>query len=108
MKDFYRLAILPPQVQTRWCVQLVSRRLRRYLDGVADRHGVRLGLDGGATTLLTRQSVDAVPRTARALLEPLATDDLVVRARCVQVLPVGDDLELLTHLVDAGRGSAPG
>ena len=45
LKDFYRLAMMPPEFVDRWCVQLLSNRMRRYLDGVADpapRHVRRL------------------------------------------------------------------
>jgi hypothetical protein len=99
MKDYYRLAVLPEYVTTRWCVQLMSNRLRRYLDGVARNHGVRLGMIAGDVTTLTRGSIAAVPATARGSLTSWAAEDVVVSARCVDVLDVGAGLRLLTHLV---------
>lgn len=55
LKDFYRLANMPADFDDRWCVQLLSRRVRRYFDGVADRHGVRLGSGPASTRCWTRR-----------------------------------------------------
>lgn len=50
LKDFFRLAHLPASVSERWCVQVVSERLRRYLDGVQTNHGLRLRMSAGDVT----------------------------------------------------------
>jgi hypothetical protein len=44
-------------------VQVVSERLRRYLDRTAARRGVRLALTAGDTTVLGPDTVRALPRT---------------------------------------------
>lgn len=99
LKDFYRLAFMPAEFADRWCVQLLSRRMRRYLDSTAERYGVRLGATVGAATVLEPALVERLPGTARRELvrwdERLAT----VRAVCVAALPVGDDLLLVAHSV---------
>lgn len=43
LKDFYRLASMPAGFSQRWCVQLWSRRVNAYFDGVGDSHrfGIR-------------------------------------------------------------------
>src|SRR3954447_26190871 len=64
LKDFYRLATMPPEFSERLCVQLLSTRMCRYLDGVADRHHVRLGVTPGALTALDPTVVARLPGTA--------------------------------------------
>jgi hypothetical protein len=105
MKDYFRLAALPETVETRWCVQLRSARLRRYLDGVAENHGVRLVVPAGDTATLSAQSIAGVPATARNLIGAWASLPGIVRARCVNVLDVGAGLQLVTHEVAAAETS---
>ncbi len=106
LKDFYRLAQLPAQVTDRWCVQVISERMRRYLDGIADRYGVRLAMVAGETTVLEPQVHQVLPATAARLLAPWA-DGFAVTARCTDVLTAGTGLRLVVHHVDATTASQP-
>jgi hypothetical protein len=99
LKDFYRLAHMPADFTDRWCVQLLSARMRRYLDGVADRHGVRLGLDVGQTTDLESSAVRGLPSTAHKGLSRWLDDLPTVTARCVAAHRIGDGLRLVVHQV---------
>lgn len=97
LKDFYRLAHMPADLEHRWCVQLLSARMRVYLSGVADRHDVHLAPTAGETTTLDPATVRALPATAKSRL-PRWLDDLpTVTARCVSVHHVGTDLRLVVH-----------
>ncbi len=100
LKDLYRLAHMPSEFTERWSVQLLSSRMLRYLDGVADRHGVRFGLTPGSATVLETERVRALPNTAHKglgrWLEALPT----VQARCVAVHGIGADLRLAVHSVE--------
>jgi hypothetical protein len=104
LKDFYRLAHMPAGFDQRWAVQLLSKRVRRYLDGVADRHDVRLGLSAGEATFLSPARVRALPATAHKGLARWLEDLPIVEARCVATHPVGDDLLLVVHAVSRARG----
>lgn len=101
LKDFYRLAHMPTDFHQRWAAQLLSRRMRLYLDGVAERHEVRLGLSPGESTLLDPVRVGALPATAHRSLTRWLPVLPVVEARCVSAHPVGDDLLLVVHAVAA-------
>lgn len=103
LKDFYRLAHLPMHVSERWCVQVISERMRRYLDGVADRCGVRLAMTAGETTVLEPGIHGVLPATAARLVSPWVNSEAVT-ARCTDVLAAGAGLRLVLHRVDA---SAP-
>lgn len=52
LRDFYRLAYMPADFQERWCVQLLSPRVRNYFSGVADRYDVHLAWRPGQTITL--------------------------------------------------------
>jgi hypothetical protein len=99
LKDFYRLAHMPAQFTDRWCVQLLSGRMLRYLDGVADRHGVRFGLTAGQPTVLEPARVRALPATAHEGLARWLADLPTVEAHCVAVHQIGNDLRLVVHSV---------
>lgn len=110
LKDFYRLAHMPADFTERWCVQLVSPRAQRYLEGVGHRHGVHIAQHPGHTTVLEPTAVRGLPPTASRLLTrwTAAADTSAsalavtaadpVRARCVTSRQVGD-LTLLIHQV---------
>lgn len=100
LKDIYRLAHMPADFSDRWCVQLLSNRMIKYLDGVADRHGVRFGLRRGDTTLLEPGQVRALPSTAVKALARWQDDAVRVRAQCQVVHPIGSDLRLVVHAVE--------
>lgn len=101
LKDFYRLAHMPAQFSDRWCAQLLSGRMRRYLDGVAERHGVRLGLAVGEQTLLDPARIRALPATAHKGLARWLADLPTVKAHCVAIHPIGHDLQLVVHSVNS-------
>ena len=94
LKDLYRLAHMPAEFTDRWCVQLLSTRMRRYLDGVANRHGVRLGLSPGETTVLDPAAVRGLPATAHRVLARWLEDLPAVTGTCVAAHRIGDDLRL--------------
>jgi hypothetical protein len=100
IKDFYRLAALPAHVGDRLCVQVVSTRLRRYLDNSADRHRLTIGAHGGEMTAFTPDAIHGLPETARRVLGGWADVTWSVRATCTTVLPIGPNLRLLVHRVD--------
>ncbi|SEQ74504.1 hypothetical protein [Microlunatus flavus] len=99
LKDFYRLAHMPKQFTSLWCVQLLSERMRRYLDGVADRHGVRFGLAPGEETVLDPARVQALPATAHRGLARWQASLPTVEARCSAAHQIGKDLLLVVHSV---------
>lgn len=101
LKDFYRLAHLPASVEERWCVQVVSERLRRYLDGVETRHGVRLSMTAGDVTTLPQEIHQLLPRTAATILAPWALSPGAVFARCAHTLDAGAGMRLVVHSVRA-------
>lgn len=99
LKDFYRLAHMSAQFTDRWCVQLLSSRVMRYLDGVADRHGVRFGLKPGEPTVLEPARVRALPSTAHKGLARWMVDLPRVQADCLAAHLIGHDLRLVVHAV---------
>lgn len=105
LKDFYRLASMPAEFEDRICVQLLSRRVRRYFDSVTDRHGVAMASLAGERTLLDPQHVHGLPATALRSLSRWMPELPPVRAVCRQVEPVGDDLLLVCHDVEFGGRS---
>ena len=104
----YRLAHMPIDFSDRWCVQLLSNRMIRYLDRVADRHGVRLGLRPGEITVLDPRVVQGLPGTARKALERWQADTKTVRAVCQATHEIGNELRLVAHSVEpASAGPQP-
>lgn len=100
LKDFYRLAHMPSDFAQRWCVQLLSDRMVRYLDGIAERYGVRLGLTPGSRTVLEPAAVRGLPQTALGRLSRWVDDLPAVTARCVVVPRMSAGLRLVVHAVD--------
>lgn len=96
LKDFYRLAHMPADFDERWCVQLVSPRVQRYLAGVGDRLGVSIAQRAGQVTDLQADVVRGLPVTATRLLGRWLEDARPVQARCVGSYAVGE-LRLLVH-----------
>lgn len=99
LKDFYRLAHMPAPFTSLWCVELLSERMRRYLDGVADPHGVRFGLTPGQKTVLDPTLVRALPATAHKGLVRWEASLPTVEARCSAAHQIGSDLQLVVHPV---------
>jgi hypothetical protein len=97
MKDYYRVAVLPPDVQTRLTVLVSTARLRRYLGGVADRHGV--DVLAGQLKLIPAQ-VLALPPTALRILGEWART-VEVTAHALPVAKVDEDVWLQPYRVDA-------
>ena len=100
LKDFYRLATMPADFGQRWCVQLWSTRVNRYFDGVADRHGVALGLSPGQQTVLEPAAVRSLPATATGHLGRWMPDLPRVVGVCVAAEAVTSSLTLLAHQVN--------
>lgn len=100
LKDFYRLSSLPRTVEKRWCVQVISTRLGRYLDGVAERTGVRIAMKAGASTALDADAARSLPQTAQRVLGSFVEGGHTVRAACVDAHQIGGGLRLVTHLVE--------
>lgn len=101
LKDFYRVATMPPEFRQRWCVQLWSRRVGRYFEGVADRNVVQLATRVGQHTILDAAIVRGLPATATRALSHWMPELPQVTAVCTVATRVSDDLTLLAHLVDA-------
>ncbi|WP_205014194.1 hypothetical protein, partial [Nocardioides albidus] len=99
LKDYYRLATMPAEFTERWCVQLLSTRMQRYLSGVADRHRVTLGLRPGARTLLDPTAVAGLPGTAQKALARWKQALPSVSSTCTATQRVGPDLILVVHSV---------
>lgn len=99
LKDFYRLAHMPTDFDERWCVQLVSRRVQKYLDGVGDRYGVQIAAHPGQVTDLQAPAVRGLPATATGRLTRWLGDGRTVRATCVGAYEVGE-LLLMVHDVE--------
>ena len=96
LKDFYRLAYMPTDFEERWCVQLVSPRVQRYLTGVGDRLGVHIAQSPGHVTELHADVVRGLPATATRMLARWLDETQTIRARCVGSYSVGE-LRLLVH-----------
>lgn len=99
LKDFYRLAHMPSDFEKRWCVQLVSPRMQRYLSGVGDRAGVRIAEHPGQVTDLHADTVRGLPATATGILRRWLADEHTIHARCVGAYAVGE-LRLVVHDVE--------
>ena len=99
LKDFYRMAYMPFDFEERWCVQLVSRRVQRYLDGVGERHGVQIAAHAGHQTVLDATAVRGLPATATGRLTRWLDARETVLARCVGAYDVGE-LLLMVHDVE--------
>jgi hypothetical protein len=98
LRDFLRVAAVP--AQDRWVVQVVNRRLVRYLDGVCHRHGLHWPVRPGDVLELRPDVVATLPGTAvRAI--GAATAAGTVTARCALTRQVDDELTLYAHQVDA-------
>lgn len=106
LKDFYRLATMPSEFEDRWCIQLWSRRVNQYFEGVDERHGVRLGLRPGLRTDLSPTTVSALPKTATGALGRWMPDLPAVSAVCVAAERVSDDLQFVVHRVEPAGGAA--
>jgi len=108
IKDLYRLAHMPTDFANRWCVQLLSNRMLRYLDGVSDRRGVRIGLRPGDVTILEPDLSLHLPPTAAKAIARWQNDGLWVRAQCRVVHDIGNELRLVAHTVEpASAGPGP-
>lgn len=94
LKDFYRLAAYPGDVD-RVFVYVETAHLRRYMAGVATRHGVDLDTD--AVTLRPGE-VTALPSTATSIIGAQMTAQ--VTAQRLALLPVDDDLRLAVYRVN--------
>jgi hypothetical protein len=99
LKDFYRLAHMPTDFEQRWCVQLVSPRVQRYLSGVGDRLGVHVAQSPGHITELHADAVRRLPVTATGRLVRWLDNTPTIRARCVGSYTVGE-LHLVVHDVE--------
>ncbi len=99
LKDFYRLAHMPRDFDERWCVQLVSPRVQRYLNGVGDRYGVRIAEHPGHMTEMRVEAIRGLPATATGRLTRWLGDGGSIRARCVGAYEVGE-LRLMVHDVE--------
>ncbi|XVS61853.1 hypothetical protein ACQPYE_26640 [Actinosynnema sp. CA-299493] len=95
LKDFYRLAAYPGEVD-RVFVYVESDRLRRYMAGAARRYGVDLDTD---TVALTPAGVAGLPATALGIIGPDLVRHHVTATRLV-VVPVDDTLRLTVYHVD--------
>ena len=100
IKDFYRLAYMPPEFAERWAVQLVTPRFDRYISNFQERYGIRLAMHPGHTTILEPAAVRALPATATRILDRWIGEPHTVRANCVAEYQVAD-LRLLVHRVVA-------
>lgn len=105
LKDLYRLAALPSPARKRWAVQVVSARLRRYLDRRADEYGVQVVADPGRRIEVSAEQVIALPATARTSVEPLIAAVPTLRALCVERHDLGADLTL--NVLDVERSDEP-
>lgn len=99
LKDFYRLAYMPTNFDQRWCVQLLSPRVQRYLAGVDEKYGVHIAQHPGEITTLRPNAVQALPATATRMLTRWRDDARPIQARCVHSLKIGPELSLLVHHV---------
>lgn len=99
LKDFYRLAYMPAEFGDRWCVQMLSGRVLRYLDSMGDKYRVRVAGKPGATTTLDPDAVRGLPATALGRLERWMHDPQPVTARCVGTYPAGGGSILAVHQV---------
>ncbi|WP_341229184.1 hypothetical protein [Nocardioides salarius] len=108
LKDFYRLASMPADFEDRICVQLLSRRVRRYFDSVTARHGVAMATRAGEATALEPGAVKGLPATALRSLSRWLPELPSVHAVCRHVEAVGDDLVLICHQVQPLDVEPPG
>lgn len=100
LKDFYRVASMPAGFSQRWCVQLWSRRVNAYFDGVAVRNGLALATKPGQRTYLDPSIVRGLPATATGRLHRWMPDLPVVSAVCAASEWVSSDLLLIAHAVE--------
>lgn len=100
MKDYYQLATMPTEFAERSCVQLLSARMQRYLDGVADRHRVMLGVSPGTQARLDPVAIAGLPGTALKALTRWNHELPPISARCIAAHQVGPDLHLVAHAVE--------
>lgn len=107
LKDFYRLASMPAGFSQRWCVQLWSRLVNAYFDGVATRTGLALGTKPGQRTYLDPSIVTALPATATGSLHRWLPDLPVVSAVCAASEWVSSDLLLIAHAVEQAAANQP-
>lgn len=102
LKDFYRLAYMSDDFEERWCVQLLTPRLQRYLIGVQARHQVRVAVEPGGITRLDPAIIANLPLTAGKLLARWSALPAPVIATCTNSLQVGD-LALVVHAVEPSK-----
>jgi hypothetical protein len=95
LKDFYRLAVYPGALD-RVFVYVETAHLRRYMAGVAVRHGVNLDVD---TVILRPAAITALPNTATGIIGPQLAARQVTAQRLV-LLPVDDSLRLAVYQID--------
>lgn len=82
LRDFYRLARL--DASERWVAQLVSDRLRRYLERRSD---VSWTFERDATMSVTAGACARLPQTARRHL-PSWCDDMAFNATCMEAFRI--------------------
>jgi hypothetical protein len=95
LKDLYRLAAYPGAVD-RVFVYVETAHLRRYMTGVAARHGVNLDTD---TVILRPAAITALPSTATAIIGPQLVAHQVTAHR-LALLPIDESLRLAVYQVD--------
>jgi len=95
-KDYYRVAVLPADVQTRLCVLVSTARLRRYLRSVADRCGVDML---APRVHLAPERVLRLPQTALRVLGDWART-VEVTAHMLPIAEIDSDLWLQPYRVD--------
>jgi hypothetical protein len=105
LRDFLRVAAV--SARQRWVVQLLNRRLCRYLDQALRRHGQQWPQGAGDALHLDRGLLEALPRTARVAVGDTAWM-LPVNAVCRVEHQVGDELLLLVHEVAAPTSGTRG
>ncbi|WP_197285705.1 hypothetical protein [Nocardiopsis sp. NRRL B-16309] len=95
LKDFYRLAACPGAAE-RLFVYVETPRLRRYMAGIAQRHGIALDVD---EVVLPPDAMAQLPMTARRSIG-VELPTSYVRARRSVAVDVDDGLRLNVYQVD--------
>jgi hypothetical protein len=101
LRDFLRVSAVP--AEQRWVVQILSARMRRYLDRVGSRYPLSWVGTMGDVFKLRPETLAGLPKTAVEALGGIGSAG-VVRARCMDVVRIGQDLQLIAYLVDPVDG----